>query len=181
MLMIRSHGDLEIQWFARLSLGIVSSSTGEIHLSELDKDLFQLCPCRKFNCIICSPLQQCSSLKWPKHLPGQEMEPGAGLQPGPTPFFFAKLGLDPGEECSDNFWVSSSSSTSPCCWGWRCPRQGQVSFTFMVIDITNHNRAESTISKMYIVHADDTSTQKLEWCNGWVLGNAFYERKYQKI
>ena len=88
MLMIRSNGDLEIQWFARLSLGIVSSSTGEIHLSELDKDLFQLCPCRKFNCIICSPLQQCSSLKWPKHLPGQEMEPGAGLQPGPTPFFF---------------------------------------------------------------------------------------------
>ena len=96
-------------------------------------------------------------------------------------FFFAKLGLDPGEECSDNFWVSSSPSTSPCCWGWRCPRQGQVSFTFMVIDITNHNRAESTISKMYIVHADDTSTQKLEWCNGWVLGNACYERKYQKI
>ena len=90
MLMIRSNGDLEIQWFARLSLGIVSSSTGEIHLSELDKDLFQLCPCRKFNCIICSPLQQCSSLKWPEHLPGQEMEPGAGFQPGPTPFFFCQ-------------------------------------------------------------------------------------------
>ena len=28
------------------------------------------------------PLQQRSALKWSKYLPGQEMEPGAGLQPG---------------------------------------------------------------------------------------------------
>ena len=29
-------------------------------------------------------LQQRSALKWSEHLPGQEMEPGAGLQPGST-------------------------------------------------------------------------------------------------
>ena len=28
------------------------------------------------------PLQQRSALKWSKYLPGQEMEPGPGLQPG---------------------------------------------------------------------------------------------------
>ena len=34
----------------------------------------------------------------------------------------------------------------------------------------NHYRAESTISKMYMVHADDTSTEKLEWWNRrWIF------------
>ena len=50
--------------------------------------------------------------------------------------------------------------------GWFSPL-----IKFSLLLATSFYRAESSIPKMFILHADDTSTQKLEWWNkAWKIG-----------
>ena len=76
-------------------------------------------------------LQQRSALQWSKYLPGQAVEPGAGLQPGIGTVLKHKIldNIFSGGKRSVNSGLPSSPSTAPSRRGRGCACQGQVSFT----------------------------------------------------